>query len=224
LGEILKTVISIINLTFFILFTFIGCGNDTIFNDATIYEDAEDGSVERWKVQMGYPVKNVEIGANGSKRSILLKENWLRDKDENYILDANGYPINEAHYELQMINDHQFILEFDKMKEKNKKEHFCFTVGVKVDTIFGKRLISFNPFYDKEDMSAEIIPVDNNAKELVFPLSMKYVDVTGVWKHLKFDLISYLHQLEPDNNISLVTAFYFEGGDDYLDNIQLSSK
>jgi hypothetical protein len=224
LGEILKTVISIISLIFFISFIFTGCGNDTILKDATIYEDAEDGSVERWKVQMGYPVKNVEVGANGSKRSMLFKENWLRDKDDNYVLDANGYPINAAHYELQMINDHQFILEFDKMKEKNEIEHFCFTVGVKVHTTLGKRLISFNPYYDKVHMNANIIPADDNAKELVFPLSMQYVTDAGVWKHLRFDLVSYLHQLEPDNNILLVTAFYFEGGDDYLDNIQLSSK
>jgi len=215
----LKKSIIVIILTFFI-----SCGKDTTIINATTYEDAEDGSIQRWEVQMGYPIKNVIGGANGSKRSILLKENWLRDANNEYILDKNGYPINGAHYELKMINDHQFILEFDKMKEKNEEEHFCFTVGIKVDTTFGKRLISFNPFYDKENMNAEIIPADNNAKELVFPLSMKYVDVAGVWKHLKFDLNSYLHQLEPDNKILLVKSFYFEGGDDYLDNIQLSSK
>jgi len=223
----LKTIINTISLIFFISFSLTSCGRNNqpiIPADATIYEDAEDGTTQRWEVWGGYPIENVKIGANGSKHSILLRENWLRDKDGNYILDKNGYPINGAHYELQMKNDHQFILEFDKMKEKNKEVHFCFTFGVKVDTTFGKRLISFNPFYDKENMDANIIPADNDALELVFPLSMQYVTDAGVWRHLRFDLVSYLHQLEPNNNIVSITAFYFEGGDDYLDNIFLVSK
>jgi hypothetical protein len=231
LGVILKSFIYILGI---ILFTFNSCGsggsgNSPILNydipeDATIYEDAEDGSIERWEVQQGHPVQNVKIGSNGSERSIYLRENWLRDENDNYILSEDGYPTNGAHYEIAMHNDNQFILEFDKMK-KHDKIKYCFTVGVKLLTDYGTRYISFNPFYDKEGMDARAQwLLDGTVRELNFPLSMSYVKVTNVWKHLRFNLSDYLHQFEPDNHIISVNAFYFEGGNDYLDNILLTSE
>jgi hypothetical protein len=220
------------------LFTFISCSDSTRDNidgdnpineysiHDTIYEDAEDGTIDRWEElnERGIPIQNVEIGANGSNRSIFLRDNWRRDNDGNYIKDENGFPINDAHYELPIHNNHQFILEFDKMK-KEADITYCFTIGVKLDTKDGERHISFNPFYDKEDMEANAQWIlDGSVKELVFPLSMDYVDITNVWEHLRFDLVDYLNILDPGNEIIEVTAFYFQGGDDYLDNIQFSSE
>lgn len=216
---------------FIILLTFTSCGSDnnasmfpyTFNKDDTIYEDAEDGKIGRWQVIQGHPVENVADGANGSARSILLRENWLRDGKGEFQLNENGFPINDAHYELPLNNDTQFIIEFDK-KKKESEEQFCFTVGIKLETQLGERLLSFNPFYAREGMQADTQILDDNVLEFVFPLSMDYVDIGGVWKHLRFDLVKYLHQFEPDNEILLVTAFYFQGGDDYLDNIRLVSE
>ncbi len=227
----MKTFINTIGLVLFILFTFISCGSDSTIDtptdkDYTVYEDAEDGSIARWEElgERGLPIQNIELGSNGSKRSIFLRENWRRDDDGNFTKDENGFAINDAHYELPNHNNHQFILEFDKMK-KEADITYCFTIGVKLDTKEGERHISFNTFYDKENIEANAQWIINDSvKELVFPLSMDYVNITNVWKHLKFDLTEYLEKLDPGNEIYEVTAFYFQGGDDYLDNIRLSSE
>jgi len=222
----LKIFINFISLTLFVLFTFISCGSNT-FIDATVYEDAEDGSTSKWEVWEGYPIQNVEIGANGSSRSIFVEENWLRNEDGSFIKDDNDFPINGAHYELPIHNNYQFILEFDKMRKavEETELQYCFTVGVKLNTKDGERHISFNTFYDKENIEANAQwIIDGTVKELVFPLSMDYVDIENVWKHLQFNLVDYLNRLDPGNEIIEVTAFYFQGGDDYLDNIRLVSE
>jgi hypothetical protein len=221
----MKNIVYNISFLLLLLFTLTSCGRNSLdieplnyeFNDSdSIYEDGEDGSTDRWIVKNGYPVENVNIGANGSSRSIFLRQNWYEDD--------NGKIINGAHYELEIGNENQFILEFDKMKKSAKTKH-CFTVGVKLDTTQGERHISFNTFYDKEGVSANAQwIIDDTIKEIVFPLSMDYVKISNVWKHLRFDLVKYLHEFEPDNDINSVIAFYFQGGDDYLDNIRLVSE
>jgi len=216
----------------FAILNFTSCGSDSVqeenyysFADSdSIYETAEDGSVDNWSVFAGHPIENIKIGANGSNRSIFVRENWLRNEDGSYATNEYGFPINDAHYELSIDNNYQFILEFDKMKKEAKTMH-CFTLGVKLETEYGERHILFDPFYDKEGMEANTQWImDGSVKELIFPLSMDYVNIGNVWKHLRLDLNDYLHQFEPDNNINTITAFYFQGGDDYLDNIRLVSE
>ncbi len=209
---------------------FNGCGNNSrdlpyvTPEDTTIYEDAEDGSTQRWEIIEGFDVENVDIGANGSERSILVKQNWLVDENNNYIHDDNGFAINEAYYQLQINNDNQFVLHFDKMKIDNADRKYCFTVGARVATDYGIRYISFNTFYDRLKMDPDSIELDDGSKEFTFPLSMSYVNDTNVWRHIRLDLPKYLHKFEPNNNIQSVETFYFQGGNDYLDNIYFTTK
>ena len=231
----MKSFFYLIGLTSLVLFTFISCGGSDrssasketyySFNDSdTIYEDGEDGSISRWELRIGHPIQNVNIGANGSDRSILVRENWLRGEDGNLTLNEYGDATNNAHYELPLNNDYQFILEFDKMKKIANITH-CFTVGVKLDTIWGERHISFNTFFDQQGSPAmEQWILDDTVLEMVFPLDMAYVNEANVWRHLRFNILEYLHEFEPDNEIINMKSFYFQGGDDYLDNIRLVSE
>jgi hypothetical protein len=183
--------------------------------NATVYETAEDGSTKRWTVWGGHPIENAKRGANGSNRSIFLKKDWdLADE---------AHPINNANYVLSMVNDQQFILEFDKMKINGAAKH-CFTTGVTVETTDGTRHLSFNTFYDREGFQTSVQNLEDGSTEIIFPLNMSYVNDSDVWKHIRLDLNAYLHQQEPNNNITSTTQFYFQGGDDYLDNIRLVSK
>ncbi len=220
--------------TIFLLFTLISCSSDkkedsldvsyTLNPDDTVYEDAEDGNTSRWLKSWGYAIENVEGGANGSKRSIFVREDWLREDNGSLLTTEEGYNVNLAHYELPMENSRQFILEFDK-KRAIIDPSYCFSVGVKVETKMGERHITFNTWFDQEKMEPiEQWLVEEKIKELVFPLSMEYVKDAGRWKRLRFDLTKYLHKFEPDNEIVKVISFYFQGGDDYLDNIRLVSK
>ncbi len=207
--------------------TFAACGSDNrtdrvveldnynIDNSDSYYETAEDGSTHRWEIKSGWEIENVEGGANDSDRSIFFRRKWSEDE--------NGNLKNDSHYELSLYNDYQFILELDK-KKKSSNRQYCLTIGVKVDTYEGERYLSFNTFYDKENMEADIQTLDGDIPEMVFPLSMDYVNIGGIWTGLRFDLSQYLHQFEPNNEITAVTAFYFQGGDDYLDNIRLVSE
>ncbi len=219
-----------LTLLLFTSFIFISCGSDRSgenyysFNDSdSIYWDGEDGTIGNWQLWQGHPIENVAKGANGSKRSILLREDWIGEDGDDYESYING-----ASYHLPIQNDYQTILEFDKMKKRGEKINHCFIVGVKTITEYGERWISFNTFYDlrKIDASSQWFDTENGSVlEFVFPLSMnEYVTQDSVWKHLRFDLNSYLQQFEPDNKILSIESFYFEGGDDYLDNIRLVSQ
>lgn len=190
-------------------------GSGTKKTTYTLYEDGEDGLVERWEVRDGLAIENVQSGANGSKRSIYLKQNWDLSDPE--------HPINNANYILAMENDHEFIVEFDKMKIA-RDELYCFTTGATVETDQGVRHISYDTFYDREGYDAITQEFSDGSIEMVFPLSMSYVNDSNVWKHVRLDLAKELHRFEPENNIIKVIQFYFQGGDDYLDNIQLVSK
>jgi len=192
----------------------------------TVYEDGEDGETSRWAVWQGHAIANADIGADGSNHSIFVRHNWLYTDAGDSVLDENGFPINAAHYQLDMYNDHQFILELDKMKKGGYNgNNYCFSMGVKLATNYGVRYITFNPYYERESIEqSEQYIMNGEVKELTFPLSMSYVLDTGVWQHLRFDLNNYLHQFEPNNQITEVLSFYFQGGDDYLDNIRLLSE
>ncbi len=235
----MKKFINFLTLSSFIIFTFISCKGaekTPVFGELsysfnasdTMYEDAEDGSVSKWVVKQGFPVQNVPIGSNASARSIFVRQNWLLNDDGNFTKDENGYPINAADYELTLENKKQFILEFDIMKKEARLKH-SFTLGVKINTKLGERDISFNTYFD----FAKSPPIEqwifgNTVKEMVFPLSKDYsedyISIGDVWKHVRLDIREYLHVFEPNNEIIEMKVFYFQGGDNYLDNIRLVSQ
>ena len=122
-------------------------------------------------------------------------------------------------------NTTQKILHLDHMKKISKDNKlYSFTLSVEVQTKLGKRMLSFNTYYDKMKFEPDSQNYDDvDYIELVYPLDMKYVSQHDKWQHIRIDLTEYLHKLEPQNEILSVNAFVFEGGDDYLDNISLSS-
>ncbi len=220
----------IFNTIFFLLFSLFfiaGCGsgsskNDTA-NNKTIYEDAENALVDKWQVTLGpYEVLNIETGAQGSNRSIFLRHDWH---------EQNGHMVSGVSYRLtneegtDWNNTTQKILHLDHMKKISKDNKlYSFTLSVEVQTKLGKRMLSFNTYYDKMKFEPDSQNYDDvDYIELVYPLDMKYVSQYDKWQHIRIDLTEYLHKLEPQNEILSVNAFVFEGGDDYLDNISLSS-
>lgn len=223
----MKNIIYTILFTISILFNFTACGSnkrtDNIkeqnyytFNDTdTIYETGEDNSTDRWETWAGFDsydhIQNVGFGANGSNRAIFFRKEWI-----------NEYT-NISNFKLPLYNDYQFIVEFDHMKKEAENKH-CFIIGIQMDTDWGTRYLSFSTFFDMKNMEPTTETYDNGITEMNFPLSMDYVNDGGVWKNLRFDLANYLHQFEADNNIIAITAFTFQGGDDYLDNIRLVSE
>lgn len=220
----MKHIFYTISFILFIAFNFTACGSDNsrstpnyyTFNDSdSIYETAEDGSVDKWQTWAGFEsydhIENVDIGANGSDRSIFIRNEWIDDFT------------NISNFKLPLNNDYQFILELDQMKKHAENKH-CFIVGVHLDTEWGTRYISFSTYFALEMRTPSIQTYENGIKEMNFPLDMKYVDQTNVWQHMRFNLTDYLHQFEPGNNILNVEAFTFQGGDDYLDNIRLVSE
>ncbi len=202
-----------------------GCGGGGVSSEyavVKVYENGEDGSTKRWEryEKCPYDAENVEGGANGSGRSIYLRQNWVKQPDGNYT--------NEAGYKLLLPDGSYWhdtlrtILDFDKKKHISPDEMlYCFDCGVEVKTAKGPRRLVFSTWYDKNNYPAEK-KVFSDIIEYTFPLSMEYVEHPDVWQHLHFDLNAWLHSFEPDNNITAVEFFFFEGGDDYLDNITLS--
>ncbi len=220
--QILKTLFFLL----FSLFIITACGSSSSNNidiTNTLYEDAENGLVDKWEVTVGsYEVLNIQEGANNSNRSIFLRHDWHEE---------NGEMVSGVSYRLtnengtDWNNTTQKVLHLDHMKKISKDNKlYSFTISVETDTKLGKRMLSFNTYYDKTDMnpSSQSYP-DVDYIELTFPLSMQYVREFDIWQHIRLDLEEYLHQLEPQNEIISVNAFVFEGGDDYLDNISLAS-
>ncbi len=202
----------------------IGCGSsvdneiDTrsvkkynIKNNSTVYETAEDGSTKRWRTVEGpYSVQIYNMGANGSSRSILTKQNWKETAPERYY--------NEALYVMNMYNNkREFNLEFD-LRTYRDLDQPCFMVGVEVETYWGTKRILFDVFQAHNNAKAYI----TNLGELSFPLSEDYRFGGQGWLHLKFNLQTYLHKFQPKNNITKVKRFFVRGGDIMLDNIRLT--
>ncbi len=207
-----------------LLLSLAGCGggvSDT-YAITKVYENGEDGSAARWSRYniCPYDAQNVAGGAQGSARSIFLRQNWVKQPDGSYKNEA-GYILHNA--DGSDWNDTlRTILDFDKMKRFSADQMlYCFDCGVELDTAQGPRRLVFSTWFDKNHTPPQRKEFPHIV-EFTFPLSMEYVQKPDVWQHLHFDLNDYLHRFEPDNTITSVRFFFFEGGDDYLDNISLS--
>jgi len=187
--------------------------------DPTVYEDGEDGTTERWVVLTdGGHVSNVADGAAGSARSIMLwgpywQGGGWREIDYKLYLDANQNPWN---------NRFQHILEFD-LKTNHSWEP-CFYFELQMDSTDGKRVISFDTYIPHTHQQESIRQMDGYV-QLSFGISESY-RYGRVWKHIRLDLQEYMNRFEPDNVITSIDGFLFNGrGGDYkLDNIKLVSE
>ncbi len=216
----------------FVIISLTSCGSDrTISSDttslsknATIYEDAEDGTNNKWEVYQGpYDVKIVDFGAKGSEHSVLLRQNWHKE-DGQYVSGVYYRLTNEEHSNWD--NTTQKVLHFDHMKKRSSDGSlYCFTVGVEVDTSYGKRTILFNTYFDKKHYPPDVTPIEEeDTVQITFPLLTSSVNSTKRWQHVSLDIEKYLHKIEPNNKLISINAFIVDGGDDYFDNIALDSQ
>ncbi len=217
---------------FFMIISLTSCSSDrsdiytytTLSQNATIYEDAESGSNDKWEVYLGpYDVEIADFGADGSSHSVLLKQNWHKE-DGHYISGVYYRLTNQEH--TNWDNTTQKVLHFDHLKKRSDDGSlYCFTVGVEADTSYGKRTILFNTYFDKKHYPPDVTPIEEeDTVQITFPLLTRSVNSTKNWQHVSFNIEEYLHKVEPDNDIIAINAFVVDGGDDYFDNIALDSQ
>ncbi|NPA81238.1 MAG: hypothetical protein GXO31_01380 [Epsilonproteobacteria bacterium] len=188
-------------------------------NEPTVYEDAEDGSIERWaRLSNKGHISNVAGGADGSARAIMLwGPFWYGGRwgeiDYKLYLNSDHDPWN---------NHYQHILEFD-IKTNHSWEP-CFYFELPLMTSQGRRVISFDTYIPHTHQQESRRDMGDYV-QLSFGISEDYRR-GRVWKHVRLDLQEYVNRFEPDNIILSVDGFVFNtrGGDYLLDNIRLVSE
>ncbi len=180
----------------------------------TVYEDAEDGTTQRWVNKGGYSVQN-RNGGYQSAKSIYIPAKWKK---------INGAWINETHNELLRAdlsswnNTTQKILKFEHKTPYSP----CFVFGVYVTTLEGKRTMTWSMWYARNNMPPTKLIYEGGNVELMYPISDAMRREKN-WTPYTFDLEQLLKVLEPQNRILSVDGFYATGGK-YYDNIRLESE
>lgn len=193
----------------------------------TIYEDAENGISNQWRTITGsYRAKRVTKGFH-SKGALKLTTEWISNTE------------NRAFYSLPLNNANQKILEMDiggvgRSGGKPGGRHNApagymphFSIGVTVVTEQGDRTMTWDSFFNHENVDPFREDYGGGSIELLYPSPVEHVrgysyerDINK-WEHFRVDLDEYLHMLEPDNKILFVEDLVMGGG--FIDNIQLSS-
>ncbi len=193
----------------------------------TIYEDAENGISNEWRTITGsYQAKRVTSGFNSSG-ALKLTTEWLSNT------------LNNAFYALPLNNANQKILEMDiggvgKSGGKPGGRHNApagymphFSIGVTVITEQGDRTMTWDSFFNHENVDPFRADYGGGAIELLYPSPVEHVrgysyerDINK-WEHFRVDLDAYLQILEPNNRVLYVEDLVMGGG--FIDNIQLSS-
>ncbi len=181
----------------------------------TLYEDAEDGRTLGWFTVSGPDfVKNVKV--TGS-RSIWGNARW----------DGDHYPRqNHSSYKKVLDNGEvwsntdQFILALDTIGHTG-----CMRFGVEVRTKQGFRAITLSTWFDRKHYPPQKQIYNDGYIELTYPIpvALRYAGRHSV----QYNLQALLHQLEPNNDIISVDAFYMSGysrGAGGVDNIRLLSQ
>ena len=99
-----------------------------------------------------------------------------------------------------------------------------YTIGVEVTTQQGKRTMAWDSWYTHQGFIATREVYGNGAVFLTYPCPQELVRWSAIvhrWDHHRYDLQSWLEQLEPGNKIISVDTFVATGGN--LDNITLTS-
>ncbi len=193
----------------------------------TIYEDAENGISNQWRTITGsYRAKRVTKGFH-SKGALKLTTEWISNTE------------NRAFYSLPLNNANQKILEMDiggvgRSGGKPGGRHNApagymphFSIGVTVVTEQGDRTMTWDSFFNHENVDPFREDYGGGSIELLYPSPVEHVrgysyerDINK-WEHFRVDLDEYLHMLEPNNKILFVEDLVMGGG--FIDNIQLSS-
>ena len=181
----------------------------------TIYEDAEDGKTLGWFTTGGPDVvQNIKVVGS---RSIWGNARW----------DGDHYPRqNHSSYKKVLDNGElfnntdQFILALDTIGPTG-----CMRFGVEVRTKQGFRAITLSTWFDTNNYPPQKQIYSDGYVELTYPIPMplRYYGRHSV----QYNLQTLLHQLEPDNDIISVDAFYMSGyseGAGGVDNVRLLSQ
>lgn len=181
------------------------------FIPPTIYEDAEDGTLNGWTSHgERSTLQNVE-GGNASDRAIYAHVHWAGFRRlSSYALRLD----NGANWH----NTNQFILKVDQKTNGTA----CFSYGVALETTMGRRYMYFDAWFGRNGWDPARAVYENGSAKLTFALPERYRKRHG-WETITQNLTERLQTLEPENNIISVSAFLCSGGD-YYDNIRLESE
>lgn len=213
---ILKNLLPTAVILSFLLVAISGCGSTTP-SASSLYEDAENGLSKNWKVIRGDSSPERIYANNGSQFCINLPVQWINNGD--------GTWHNPHEYHLTLLNNSdEFFLHVDVGGTGMEVPHYV--LGVKIDTDMGARTLTWDAFYNHENIDAKITYHDDNDATLNFPSPIELVrgfgfSDTTLWEHFEVDIEAYLHQFEPTNSVVRVHTFLATGGN--LDNIRLSS-
>ncbi len=191
---------------------------DPVILNETVYEDAENGISSNWFTVLGqYDPQLKGPGADESKGFIKLRTDWISL--------GNDLWENKSEYHLPMNNQEQTILSIDLTSDGLPIQHY--TLGAKVTTANGSRIIQWDSFYNHEEMPAERFVADNGGILIVLPSPVEMVRGYGfapidLENNFRVDFNAALKQFEPNNEIISIDTFIATGGN--LDNIKLLSE
>ncbi len=192
-----------------------GCGGSHTEN-FTLYEDAENGLSQEWQRIKGESSPSIINAHNESRYCVNLPVSWYQDEKGNWH--------NPHEYHLPLDQEHANFLELDVGGSGMEIPHYI--IGIAISTRYGSRILLWDSFYTHEGLSAKITKHEDGSATLIFPSPIELVrgfgyESTTQWTHFKVDIAAYLHQFEPDNQVTWIDTFIATGGN--LDNIGLSS-
>ena len=165
----------------------------------TVYEDAEDGSTERWRIYDNKPsgavVSNIEEDSN---RIILLSGKKL----------LNGFIIGNLENRPNAWNDTQNNIVSWKMKYDER-----YKIHIRIETNNGPVYM----FYTPSEKSRGVI---EGKKNTYIHHGLGRATKNGKWNVVTRDLEADLKEFRPDDELISVNAFLIRGTG-YIDDIKL---
>ncbi len=198
---------------FMLLLTACGSGETKSF---MLYEDAEGGLNPQWIVKRGDTTPTRIVAHNNSQYAIHLPVSWYQD--------ANGNWHNPHEYHLPLHNEQASYLEVDVGGTGEEVPHYV--LGVIIKSSYGKRTLLWDSWYNHQGLKAHMSTNEDGSASMVFPSPIELVrgfgyESTTTWSHFSVNIIAYLQQFEPNNQLIEVETFVATGGD--LDNILLAN-
>jgi peptidoglycan/xylan/chitin deacetylase (PgdA/CDA1 family) len=179
----------------FLIFSILLLLNLSIVN-ATIYEDAEDGTISRWSI-----VDNIPEGATVN--------NIYDEERHSRVIELNGSDSYDNQYQLgdTWNNQREFNIKWD-MKTTDG-----FIIDIVVSSANGDRYLRYNDneksYKGKDD-------------EIIYH-GIGYHSTNGDWNSFTRDLQSDLQEIEPNNTILAINSFLIRSKC-RIDNIEFFKK
>ena len=193
-----------------------------------VLENAEGGISGNWETVLGNYSPKKQNGGYQSNSCVKLTPNWVNNKTNNaeYWLYTNGVTNTILDIDVGGVGPSGgHVGGIHRRSRAGWMPHYF--VGVKVNTLFGQRVMIWDSWFTHEGFSSSITDYGNGYVELTFPSPIELVRGYGYdsmykWNHFRVNLQSALQSLEDGNSITSVVAFVASGG--YLDNITLSPR